>query len=680
MLLHRIKAQYFKTYSSLDLDLSVEPEKPLILIGGANGGGKTTLFQAIYGALYGLSLESERDFYEHYNTGSRTRQTLTAQAIKHITLEIYFTGQLVDTDAMHIVTRRYELSSNTHHSSSKKHEVIEYVQATFGGLKYAYNTAMSLKERQKHQTEIAKIIKANLPEELSHYFLFDAMESGALMREDEIQRVIRENIENVMGFRKYIQLGRVAESLTKRSHAERLKQENEKHEYMRLLGEKRQLESRKTSIGEELAAALRFRAKNTEVYNTLKNDIEATITLTRTIEQTKKELETIHSKERAYKSAVEGFINKFEEYAVLPKIATVFQSEIALISSTKNGIEHQEHPSLKVQIIENIIHSALHYLQNTGNISSASQELEETLIEFILETNKNTAQVDRYEFLNNQEVRALEYIALRKDTGVFASLLEQKRALIQQQNRIPLLEEQLEEWRAHTQQNDYSLIRMFEKNEATIDFLESEQKRINTSLEELEQRLATFDIDTNDTTTPQHEVLQKLKPFFLETGEMLLQAKKRQIEMTMMQDLNINLVPYRGVIDRVEISDSLGDMTFKIFHTSGNEIALNQLNTASKQLVVQCLLKALHEYGEYNPPVMIDTVMGALDEASRQTVIEHYFPELSHQTILLSSDSEIRPTGDFDKLKPFISRAYTLQRDKEQQSTTINTGYFGKNL
>jgi DNA sulfur modification protein DndD len=88
----------------------------------------------------------------------------------------------------------------------------------------------------------------------------------------------------------------------------------------------------------------------------------------------------------------------------------------------------------------------------------------------------------------------------------------------------------------------------------------------------------------------------------------------------------------------------LANLNYKFvadFEHSGNEVYLNQLNTASKQIVVQVLLKSLHEFGDYDPPVMIDTVMGVLDETSRATVLENYFPELSHQTILLSSDSEI---------------------------------------
>ena len=148
----------------------------------------------------------------------------------------------------------------------------------------------------------------------------------------------------------------------------------------------------------------------------------------------------------------------------------------------------------------------------------------------------------------------------------------------------------------------------------------------------------------------------------------------------MKHDLNINLTAYRDVIDRVELSENLANLTFKIYHSAGNEIYLNQLNTASKQIVIQVLLKSLHEFGDYDPPVMIDTVMGVLDETSRATVLENYFPELSHQTILLSSDSEIRPGSDFEKIEPFISKTYTLIRDREKQLTEIIPGYFCKTL
>ena len=62
MIITKIAAKNYKTYKDLDLDLTVNADQPIILIGGQNGGGKTTLFQAIYAALYGLEVKDKDHF------------------------------------------------------------------------------------------------------------------------------------------------------------------------------------------------------------------------------------------------------------------------------------------------------------------------------------------------------------------------------------------------------------------------------------------------------------------------------------------------------------------------------------------------------------------------------------------------------------------------------------------
>ena len=130
----------------------------------------------------------------------------------------------------------------------------------------------------------------------------------------------------------------------------------------------------------------------------------------------------------------------------------------------------------------------------------------------------------------------------------------------------------------------------------------------------------------------------------------------------------------------MELSDSLENFSIKLFHKAGNEISLNQLNAASKQIFIQVLLKVLRNLGDYNPPVMIDTVMGVLDNESRDALMEEYFPQLAEQTILLCTTSEIRKDSDYRKLEAYISKTYTLARDVENQCTTVGEGYFGVEL
>ena len=70
MIIKRIRINNYKTYLDLDLNLAPSEDRPVILIGGMNGGGKTTLFEAICGALYGLKIKDKEHFRELLNNGA----------------------------------------------------------------------------------------------------------------------------------------------------------------------------------------------------------------------------------------------------------------------------------------------------------------------------------------------------------------------------------------------------------------------------------------------------------------------------------------------------------------------------------------------------------------------------------------------------------------------------------
>lgn len=226
--------------------------------------------------------------------------------------------------------------------------------------------------------------------------------------------------------------------------------------------------------------------------------------------------------------------------------------------------------------------------------------------------------------------------------------------------------------------SDYTIIEKYEENDKKIVELRGQMENKRQDIKKLTDKISQYDYDMPQIPDPQYDMLCKLPEFFKALSSKLLAAKKASIERMMKDQLNLNLVVYAGCIGRVELSaDTSDDINFKIFHKEGNEIFLSQLNAGAKQTVMQVLLKVLYELGDYDPPVMIDTVMGVLDKASREVILQEYFPDLAQQTILLSTDTEITTENDFKKIQAKVAKTYTLHRDKEMQCTTVSEDYFG---
>lgn len=664
MLIKRIKAKNFKTYLDLDLDISTEPDRPIVLIGGANGGGKTTFFDAIYGALYGLKISSSKHFKELLNAGALGIEE------EKIQLELHFSGKVLNQEQSYVLTRTYMLNPES--------KPVESVRLNMNGTIFQYGSATPIAQRAEQESQVNKIIKANLPEELSRYFLFDAMEAGSLLKEDRLNRVIKENIENVMGFNKYLSLANVSEKLTQDYTAQRLDLEKEKKEYLELITKKSRLTEDLNLKKEELQLALAYSVSNKEMYDKLKAGFNQESTINNKIAQLETDLDNLHKREKLFKDEANEFASNIENHICLPKLASAFKNEISLVFKERNDTGSYSAEQMSNHLLEDVISKAINYLTESGYQLSGVSVAE--VSEIVLKRLKENDSALKYDFFEPAELRALEKLSSENYSNPFPSLQQKKIEMDISIANATKIEQQIRDLKAQVSGNDFSILKAYEDNESKIKRLESEEKDLKKEIEKIQKRIHTYDIPTNEEPDPKFELLKRLQPFFEKVANTLLKSKKEQIQSKMKEDLNANLAAYKDVISRVELSEDLKDLNFSIYHKSGNEIYLSQLNTASTQVVVQVLLKALHEYGDYDPPVMIDTVMGVLDETSRSTLLENYFPELSHQTILLSSDSEIRPSTDLVKIEPFISKTFTLNRDKELQKTLIAEGYFNQQI
>ena len=664
MLIQKIKISNFKTYLSLDLDLTVDDDRPIILIGGSNGGGKTTLFEAISGALYGLKIESKEHFMELLNQGAINKVK------PEISLQITFVGKVLGQQQKYILKRIYQLNPQG--------RPLESVSLNMNGNMYVYGTMTAPKERVRAEQETSKIIKANLPQELSQYFLFDAMQSSELLKKNVFQQTIRDNFENVLGFKKYLQLKRASEKLQQEWAQQRLEAEQEAKEYNNLCSQKEGLVAEMNACLAEQDRLYKYMASVEDEYQRAKEGAQQAMNLNKRIQDVTGKIRAITDEAADYAENLKTFIENIEINVFLPKLASNLSQEINNILRVKEQLLKQSTGAYPIETLRDVTAKIIDYLKELSLCSQAVDE--ENVVAHMVALQNTTNAQDPYDYLDDAEVEALNELPKKGGGNQFVTLDRKRQDMeIQLANLDNLRTEKrtLEQTQAG---GNNLLIANYEDAKRTVEKLKIQEDSLKSEILRLEKRIHQYDVQIQQEPDLKFDTLVKLRPFFDKVADSLLKKKKAQIETEMQSQLNKLLVSYKGHVARVELSDSMENFNIRLYHSAGNEISLNQLNAASKQIFIQVLLKVLRNLGDYNPPVMIDTVMGVLDNESRDALMEEYFPQLAEQTILLCTTSEIRTDSDYVKLEPFISKTYTLHRNVEEQNTTVAEGYFGISL
>lgn len=133
------------------------------------------------------------------------------------------------------------------------------------------------------------------------------------------------------------------------------------------------------------------------------------------------------------------------------------------------------------------------------------------------------------------------------------------------------------------------------------------------------------------------------------------------------------LLRKQTLIERVFIDP--GTFSITLFDNAGHPIPKHRLSEGEKQLFAIALLWGLAKAAIRPLPAVIDTPMARLDATHRQHLVERYFPNASHQVIILSTDTEV-DRGYYQMLEPYIARAYHLSYDEAKKRTTKEEGYF----
>ena len=104
-------------------------------------------------------------------------------------------------------------------------------------------------------------------------------------------------------------------------------------------------------------------------------------------------------------------------------------------------------------------------------------------------------------------------------------------------------------------------------------------------------------------------------------------------------------------------------------------IDISRLSKGERQIFILALYWAIIEVSGQDIPFIIDTPYARIDANHRKEISEKFFPNISKQVVILSTDEEINEEY-YRILKPHISKEYLLINDESQNKTSIEQHYF----
>ena len=151
----------------------------------------------------------------------------------------------------------------------------------------------------------------------------------------------------------------------------------------------------------------------------------------------------------------------------------------------------------------------------------------------------------------------------------------------------------------------------------------------------------------------------------------LKERKMRELESNLLSTTRLLL--HKELIHRINIDRETFEI--RVYDDADDQIMGGLLSMGERQIVGTALLWAVAKTCGRPLPFVIDTPLGRLDGEHLSNLVERFYPFASHQIILLSTDREIGHK-EYVKLSEYVSRSYRITCDRAASITTITPGYF----
>lgn len=214
--------------------------------------------------------------------------------------------------------------------------------------------------------------------------------------------------------------------------------------------------------------------------------------------------------------------------------------------------------------------------------------------------------------------------------------------------------------------------------DGALEVIDGDMRALDSTRSEVSARLAAAEaarreqLAETDYNRRVLESIERVRDTLARLRAHQITAHVRKVEVAALESFT-KLMRKKGLVADLTIDPTSFALTLR--DAAGEEIRAGSLSAGESQILAISLLWGLARVAGRPMPTVVDTPLGRLDSGNRQLLVDRYFPAASTQVLLLSTDEEI-DANLYRRLLPHTARAYLLEHDDPTGVTTIRPGFW----
>lgn len=661
-------------------------DKPIFLISGENGFGKTTFLHSLIWCLYGrliteVEAEVRKDIANSgYNAFLRNNLNNSVRA----------KFEALDVSKKDAIKRRGYSSDN----EDLKRLTTYYVAIEFEDVVIPSLPCTSLKvvrsydmvtekenveilidgQRNKLTATIGSEVFINdfiLNKDIARFFFFDSEQIVALAETNTSteKRRLCSAYNEVLGVRKYEDLKKNLENVRLRFR-KKSSDVVSREKFISMLNKQEELEKqvadKRLALSNLESELLQLRSEDEAIQlQLMREGNDATSTEIARIE---KLIEATKQKDEEYKHQLRKFID-YAPFAITGKLFKDNRDQIEYDFKLREAKNDQLSRNLVVsQITSDLMLMFEHSTISSPEKSELIMQVQDVLEKYKHEVTEENVllsvlEQDYEEFLaiynNLTTTYRSEFEHLAEDYKKNKLVLDRnsrRLSNIQSKEKDELIKSirvQKNELEKSIAKKDVDIRQMHE----SIGEMSQELATISKQVSELSKKVSLDDSDAKKDAVAE-QLIDELSTFLIS----LKQEKKYSLERRIKTTLN-TLMHKEDFIGKVEVVIDGEDMDINLYSVDGNVISKDVLSKGEQQLYATSILKALVDESGIQFPVFIDSPLQKFDKSHATKIITEFYPKISKQVVLFPLLYKELTAEEYNVMKPIVKSTYLIKND-----------------